>query len=86
MNDEIKRPRGDEDGETGEPIAELAALREDPPDGFGLRISNSILRRLFAAEAADFSLRMLLRTMFDYLMAAIDAFGGPRNDKGDDDG
>ncbi len=87
MSDENGIPRGDEDIETGEPIAELAALREDPSEGFAQRIRNSIQRRLLASQAADFSLRVFLTTLFDYLTAALDALHGqrPHNDTGDDD-
>ena len=87
MDDQTRHPREDADIDAGEPIAELASLREEPADGFAPRIRNSIQRRLFAAHAADFSLRVLLQTFFDYLTAALDAFGlqEPRNDKGDED-
>ncbi len=74
MNDDLKHPDRNDEIDTGEAIAELAALRETPTVGFGDRIRNSIQRRMFAAEATDFSMRMFLRTLLDYLSAALDAF------------
>ena len=81
MNDDVKRPNRDDEVDTGEAIAELASLRESPAQGFGDRIRNSIQRRMFAADTADFSLRVFLQTMFDYMTAAFDAFRGPEPPK-----
>jgi hypothetical protein len=81
MDDE----RCDDDIETGEPLAELASLREEPDDGFLPRIRRSIDRRLLVSDTADFSFRMLLKTMFDYLTAALDALQSGRDDERSDD-
>ena len=77
VNGDDGRPLED-DVDTGEPIAELSMLRERPAAGFGDRIRRSVQRRLFAAETADFSLNVFFQTMFEYLIAAFDAFRGPQ--------
>lgn len=81
MNDE----RRDDDIETGEPLAELASLREEPDEGFLPRVRRSIDRRLLVADTTDFSFRVLLKTMFDYLTAALDALQSSRDDEWSDD-
>jgi len=81
VNEDLKHPDRDDDIDTGEAIAELASLREMPASGFGDRIRHSIQRRLFVAETADFSLRMFLQTMFEYVSAAFDAFRPPEPPK-----
>jgi len=78
LNSDDERHHPDRDIETGEAIAELAALREVPAAGFADQIRHSIQRRLFAAQAADFSLHVFLQIMFEYLSAALDAFRGPQ--------
>ena len=78
LNDDHERRPPDEDIETGEAIAELASLRVTPTTGFLDRVRNSIQRRVFVAQTADFSLRVFAQTMFDYLSAVLDAFRGPR--------
>lgn len=81
MSDDRERRPPDEDGRTGEAIAELAALREPAPAGFLDRVRGSIQRRLLVAQTADFSLRVLAQTMFEYLTAVVDAFRGPQPPK-----
>ncbi|MBC8425806.1 hypothetical protein H8E07_16955 [bacterium] len=78
MKDEHTRRDPGDDIDPGEPIAELAALRETPADGFLDRVRHSVQRRLLVAQAADFSLGIFMRTMFDYLAAVLDAFRGPQ--------
>jgi hypothetical protein len=69
--------------ETGEPIAELAQLRETPSGTFLSRIRNSIQRRIFAADAIDFSFMIFFRTIFDYLMLGLQSVAGSEPRKGD---
>ena len=77
--------RRDDQIDPGEPLAELASLREEPGDGFLGRIRRSIDRRVFVSDTADFSLRVLLKTMFDYLTAAVDSLQPAREDERSDD-
>ena len=69
--------------ELGEPIIELGLLRESPAAGFLQRVRNSIQRRMSASEAIDFSLMALFQTFWEYLARAIQAFTGPRDDRGE---
>jgi hypothetical protein len=81
MND----ARSDDDIDPGEPLDELASLGEDPAAGFLPRIRRSIDRRVLVSDTADFSFRVLFKTMFDYLAAALDAFQPVRKDDRSDD-
>jgi hypothetical protein len=69
-------PQNQNDIDTGEPIAELAELKETPPEGFLARIRGSILRRITTAEAIDFSLMALFQTFWEYLSMSIQALAG----------
>lgn len=51
----------------GPPAVELRELREEPDQGFMNRIRGSIHRRLFVADAADFTFFVFFETLFDYL-------------------
>ena len=63
----------DEEG-AGEPIPELAALREQPSRRFMDRVRSSIQRRVFASDTVDFSIMVFFRTMFEYLTLALTGF------------
>ena len=65
MSDRPRRP--DHDESTGEPIHELADLREPTSDRFQERIRGSILRRMFAVDAVDFSLSAVFATFMSYV-------------------
>jgi|GEM_PF-2367328 len=79
--------RHSEEGDpAGEPIAELALLREQPRSDFGRRIRNSIQRRIAAADCLDFSLMALFETFLGYLTALLQAVdrrpsGGGKGDR-----
>lgn len=87
MNDH-EDPPGDEDAgsgetiDTGEPIAELARLREEPTSGFLQRIRRSIHRRLSIAEALDFSLMALFQTFFEYVTLIVKTLGSLNKPEG----
>ena len=83
MND--GRDHREDDIDTGEPIAELAALREDPESGFLNRIRNSIQRRMFASDAMEFSFQALFGTFFEYLGMMFSTLGGGNQAKGDEE-
>ena len=74
MNEHREPPDG-EDIDTGQPLAELARLREEPSTTFLDRIRNSIHRRLSVADALDFSLMGLFDTFFEYLKVILQAVG-----------
>ncbi len=67
----------DESGDLGPPVLELVQLTEEPVSpGLVARVRNSIGRRLFAADALDFSMPVVVKVFFEYLTAVFAAFGG----------
>ncbi len=64
MSDET---RGPEDDFAEEPVAEIAALREEASERFLLRIRSSINRRRLASESLDLSFSALARVFMLYL-------------------
>lgn len=80
MNDQPTR-LPDEDGDAGEPIPQLAALRESPDDRFLDRVRGSIHRRLFASHTVDFSLMAFFQAMLDYLELILTGFTAPGGNK-----
>ncbi len=71
------------DVDPGDPIPELSALWETPSNRFVPRIRNSIHRRIFAADAVDFSVKVLFETFFSYLTLVIQAITGSEHRKGE---
>jgi hypothetical protein len=65
-----------DDIDPGEPITELATLQEPPSPQFLGRIRQSIQRRVFAADAIDFSVMAFFQTFFGYLTLAIQGLFG----------
>ena len=49
------RPDSANDIDVGEPVAELAELRQTPTSGFLTRIRRRLQRRFLAADASEFS-------------------------------
>ncbi len=73
-------PRGED---LGDPVAELAELREVPREGFLQRIRGSIHRRLLVADTLDFSLMALFRTLFEYLEVLVQSLSGSPRRRGE---
>ena len=74
MNDD--RPPGPDPDDPGPPLPELRELRLEPDALFHQRIRASIHRRLFVSDAVDFTGRVLLTTLFDYLDLLVRTLGG----------
>ncbi len=74
MSDERDWPEGEE-VDTGEPIPELALLREEPGGSFLHLIRNSINRRVFAGEVLSFSFLAFFELIFDYFKMIMQLFG-----------
>ncbi len=75
-------PKGEID--CGEPLPELAALREKPSAGFQERVRRGIGRRRLAAEMTQVSVQMplmwmmeILNLLFHFFTGKITKNGGP---------
>lgn len=74
MASDSSNPPGDD--RSDEAIPELVNLRETPSEGFHERVRGGILRRLFAADAIEFSFLAFFQTALSYLTTLIDAVLG----------
>jgi hypothetical protein len=83
MNDWTDPPLSDE-ADAGEPIPELARLREKPSPSFLHKIRSSINRRMFAADLIMFSVMAFFQTFFDYLKLALQSAGGEVEKNGEE--
>jgi hypothetical protein len=75
MTDPDRPGPDEEDPDVGEPVAEIAALAEDPTRGFVDRIRRAIDRRIGAGHVLDFALPAVmafLREIGTLLFAALD--------------
>jgi hypothetical protein len=77
MTDREHRSPEAGDIDTGERIAELAALAEEPSSGFLQQIRRSIQRRVFTADALDFGLMGFFSTFFGYVTLMVQGMVGP---------
>lgn len=87
MSDTPTGPPPNEPGpdvDTGEPIAELAALRVRPRTGFLDRIRRAIHRRKLASEVVDFSWASPFEVFMQFLAMIFEGLGqrkgGPRHE------
>lgn len=70
--------------DVGEPIAELAQLREQPAAGFFERIWRSVERRRLGSDVTEMSLTGLVVVFLEYLGALFGAAeGSGKGDQGD---
>lgn len=88
MNDDVQPDKQIPEGEIdcGEPVAELADLRETPSAGFQERVLRGIGRRRLAAEMTQVSLQVpflwlmeILNLMFHFFTGKITEKGGPNS-------
>ena len=77
MVSDSSNPPGDD--RSDQAIPELVELRETPSEGFQNRVRTGILRRLFAADAIEFSFLALFQTVLSYVTTLIDAVLGKEN-------
>ena len=61
--------------EAGRPVDGLNGFVVDADERLPGRVGRSINRRLLAADAADFSLSVFFRTIWEYVTVAMDVFG-----------
>ena len=65
-----------DDIDCGQPLAELATLREVPSTGFLDRINRSIGRRRLAAEAAEVTAQLPILLLLEFLALLFQALTG----------
>ena len=69
------------DVDPGEPIRELAALREQPTKDFLDRIQDAIHRRDLASNVIDFSIRAFVSFVAEIILIGSQLFGGADKDE-----
>ncbi|NNE10076.1 MAG: hypothetical protein HKN20_16055 [Gemmatimonadetes bacterium] len=88
MNDTPNDRNAPDDIDAGEPIQELRDLEEEPRGDLLGRVVRGIERRVFAADAIDFSwfgLGEFLRELWNTLAGSLSGDGSPPNNKEESD-
>ncbi len=80
---EDETPTGEID--CGEPLAELAMLREAPSSGFGKRVRQRIGRRRLTAEIAQVAVETPVLVLMEFLDLMYHFFTGKITGKGGSD-
>lgn len=69
-------PSREDDGiDVGQPIEELAKLREDPSDRFPGHVLDGINRRMLTAQAMETSWVGITRVLMEYIQMLMSALG-----------
>jgi len=77
MNDQSSDTPRDHDPETGAPVTALASFAlEDDPSLPG-RVRRSIVRRVLVSESLEFSLDVLVRTLWGHIKAILELLPVP---------
>jgi hypothetical protein len=72
-----------DDGDVGEPIAEIASLDVQPAPGFRARVRNRIQRRILGTQVVDFGWSTPRLLLLEFLEMLFRVFRGQGADKGD---
>jgi hypothetical protein len=73
----------DEELDTGRPIAELKDHTLDPHPDLKGRVKRSINRRSLAADSLEFSVNVMLKTIWEYVQTALESLPGVKKTAGD---
>ncbi len=72
-----------ENQDTGQPIQELKDHTLDVHPDLGGRVHRSINRRSLAADSLEFSVNMMLKTVWEYVQTVLESLPGVNN-RGDE--
>lgn len=73
-----------QDQDTGQPIQELKDHTLDPHPDLKGRVRRSINRRSLAADSLEFSVNVMLKTVWEYVQTALESLPGVKNSDGAD--
>jgi len=72
--------RADENIDVGQPIEELAQLREEPSDQFPVHVLDGINRRMLTAQTMETSWVGITRVLMEYIQMLMSALGVRESD------
>ena len=67
------------DLDTGQPIEELRGHTVEPHPDLGGRVRRSINRRSLVADSLDFSLNIMLKTVWEYIRTLLELLPGSKS-------
>ncbi|MCK9997168.1 MAG: hypothetical protein KAH56_12915 [Candidatus Krumholzibacteria bacterium] len=67
------------DLDTGQPIKELRDHTVEPNPELGGRVRRSINRRSLVADSLDFSINIMLKTVWEYVQTLIESLPGSKS-------
>ena len=70
--------------DTGQPIEELKDHTLDPHPDLGGRVKRSINRRSLAADSLEFSVNVMLKTVWEYVQTVLESLPGLKNPGGEE--